>query len=434
MTAFLRELAPVWQPHSGQLAFLQADARIKVLSCGRRWGKTDACAAEVVGSLMGGEPTRHLLLAPTLAQAQILFQRVLDLLAGLIEHRPRREPSLSAKVRRTPFPRARVGIHSISARSGHVGRSLRGDGATHIVVDEAAFVPEELITEVAMPMLATTDGRLTLISTPRGRNHFWRFFQMGRDRRHGVWSRTAPSSESPFVSGGYLELQRELISERAFRTEYLGEFLESEGRVFRTDAIDAALVSQLGPAVAERYWIGIDWALSVDATAVVAMAGTRRDARLVAAHRFQADSWSDTVCRVREILKQFPHAEAFADATGVGAPVLEQLQRELPSARLHGATFTSPFKSSLIGNLVWMFENGAIQMEPHPDLIRELQHFEAVPSGTGTVRLGAASGFHDDLVIAMALACYRMPAGPPAPVRLGETRRFSTRPSQGGNP
>jgi hypothetical protein len=43
-----------WTAHPGQLAFLESTAKIKVLACGRRWGKTDACAAAIVASMLGG--------------------------------------------------------------------------------------------------------------------------------------------------------------------------------------------------------------------------------------------------------------------------------------------------------------------------------------------------------------------------------------------
>jgi hypothetical protein len=51
MTSFLNQLSPFWQPHAGQLEFLENPAKIKVLACGRRWGKTDACAAQIVSTL-----------------------------------------------------------------------------------------------------------------------------------------------------------------------------------------------------------------------------------------------------------------------------------------------------------------------------------------------------------------------------------------------
>ena len=51
MQEFLDWLSPIWKPHPGQLAFLEAKAKTKVLACGRRWGKTDACAVQILSKL-----------------------------------------------------------------------------------------------------------------------------------------------------------------------------------------------------------------------------------------------------------------------------------------------------------------------------------------------------------------------------------------------
>jgi hypothetical protein len=101
--SFLNRIKKIWRPHAGQLAFLSNDADVKVLACGRRWGKTDACAAQVVQILFGKTPSRHILVAPTLDQVRILFDRVLKFVdrltaAGLAPWRS--EP----KIRQAPYP------------------------------------------------------------------------------------------------------------------------------------------------------------------------------------------------------------------------------------------------------------------------------------------------------------------------------------------
>ena len=141
MNAFLEAIAPVWVPHQGQREFLESDAKTKVLACGRRWGKTDACAISILAALWHGSPTRQFIVAPTQDQATILFDRVVELLDLAAEAIPGFFPPY--KLKQTPYPKLRAGPHVVSARSGHRPRSLRGYGATHVIVDEAAYVPDE---------------------------------------------------------------------------------------------------------------------------------------------------------------------------------------------------------------------------------------------------------------------------------------------------
>jgi hypothetical protein len=416
---FLQRLAPVWSPHPGQREFLEAGARITVLACGRRWGKTDACAAKALFALTQERPVKHLVIAPTLDQARLLFDR----LARLIDEAGPMLGLGRPKLRRTPYPQMTIGPHRLQARSGHLGHALRGGEATHIVVDEAAYLPERVITEVAMPMLATTDGALALISTPNGRNHFWRFFEFGTRGEHGVWSRAAPSWESPLVSQGFLDVQRELIPERAFRVEYGAEFLDTAGAVFRSEAVEACLVPRVVPQ-GGPVRIGVDWARYGDYTAVAVLEGTREEARLVQTCRFHGLSWGEQARRVADVLTGWPEGRVVCDATGLGDPVLEMLRALCPRQAIEGAVFTSSVKGELIDGLAWLIERGALRFEPDVELLRELRHFHATPTEGGGLRLEAARGYHDDLVVALALAARELPRGTSVRIALGHRRAF----------
>lgn len=400
-----------WKPHPRQAEFLANPAKIKVLACGRRWGKTDVCAAEIASALLGKKPVRALILAPTASQSELLFSRIEEFVAH-------RQP----KVKRTPYPLLTLGEHRVMARSGHAPRSLRGLEATHIVIDEAAYLPESLVTEVAMPMLATTDGRLTMISTPRGMNHFWRFFRMGERGEHGIWSRQAPSQENPFVRAEYLEVQKELISERAYRVEYGAEFVEVAGRVFRSEAIEDCLVTSVENK--EKICIGIDWARYRDYTAVAVVSGCREDATLLHIERFNQMTWDLLVERTAEIIQQYKNPLIVCDATGVGDLSTELLEKRLTDVRLSGVKFNSGFKHELIDRLAWMFEKRAFKMLPNPDLLRELEYFEAKPTASGGTRLEATGGMHDDMVIALSLAAHGLESGVYRPIQVGRQRQF----------
>ncbi len=416
------KLLPIWKPHDGQRAYLEADAKYKVLACGRRWGKTDACAASILLGLMEGKPTNSLIVAPTLDQAKLLFERVREMLTmtadkGLLNHE-------EIKVRASPYPSLTYGPHRLRARSGHLARALRGNEATHIVVDEAAFVPEEVITEVVMPMLATTDGTLTLISTPCGRNHFYRFYQMGANGENGFWSRTAPTSESPFVRPSFLEIQRELISERAYLTEYEAQFMDSAGRVFRSEDIENCLVPKLPRDPAPEFFIGIDWARYTDFTTVAVICGTRQQAMLIETDRFNRMNWVDQIERVANLVLKYPAAYVLCDATGIGDLATEALRTRLPQFRVGEFLFGAATKPALVNGLVWVIERGGLKMTPNPVLQKELEHFESTTVSSGYTKFEGQSGYHDDMVIALALATHQLPTDYRPKIALGQERKF----------
>ncbi|MCL5066775.1 MAG: terminase family protein, partial [Thaumarchaeota archaeon] len=111
---------------------------------------------------------------------------------------------------------------------GNSGNSLRGHTAHLIVFDEAAFIPENVIMEVALPMLSTTGGTAILLSTPFDRDHyFYKAFTSP------LWSKYEfKTSDNPLVSKEFLEQQRAEIGEPRFRQEYLAEFVDYDTTYF----------------------------------------------------------------------------------------------------------------------------------------------------------------------------------------------------------
>ena len=419
MNEFLDVIAPVWRPHPGQREFLLNPAKIKVLACGRRWGKTDACAVQVLSAIFEGRASRHFLVAPTQDQATILFDRVCELLTKSQEEIPGLFPEF--KLKSTPYPKLRIGPHTVSARSGHQPRSLRGYEATHVIVDEAAYLPEQLMTEVLWPMLATNDGHFTLISTPRGLNAFWRFFRMGETGENGVWSRQASSSENPLIADSFLAVQRELISDRSFQTEYEAQFLEFSGAVFMMEVVEKCLD---GERIEPRLpiTIGIDWARFDDYSAIAVLSGPQQHAHLLEIRRLGRAPWRAQIAEVEALLQKYPGALLACDSTGMGQPMLEWIQHELPGVSMSGFRFDVKSKSDLIQTLVKAFESRSLRLPPDPQLIRELGNYESRQSDSGHVTTNAANGYHDDLVIALALAYFHAPRSLECPIRLGDRR------------
>jgi len=398
----LARLEPFWRPHPGQRRFLLAQAQTKVLACGRRWGKTEACAVLVVDGMdLPGKSTR-LLVAPTAIQSRLLFERALDF------HERLNGPVPKADLRRSPYPRFAHGKHEVLARSGKVPDHLRGMQADLVVVDEAAFVPESLATDVLAPMLATTDGRMALISTPNGHNWFWRMFETGRQGQHGVWSYRGPSSENPLVSARFLDEQRSLIRERAFETEYLALFQDVPGQVFREERIQACLTADLVWDPHLPVGVGIDWGQAHDYTAVVVVQSQGQEYAVLECLQVRRTSWADMVGLAARTAAEYGDGVAAMDATGTQSSVIEMATRELRPFRCLPVTFTPEVKRGLVERLAWAVETERLRLPPHPALLEELRQFGIKPTTSGGWRYEARSG-HDDLVIALALAIHALP-------------------------
>jgi len=94
------------------------------------------------------------------------------------------------------------------------------------------------------------------------------------------------------------------------------------------------------------------------------------------------------------------------DSTGIGDPIFDDLQRT--GIRVSGYKFTNASKADLIENLSMMIEQQKISYPNIPELINELKLYGYETTKGGTVRYGAPQGYHDDIVIALALAAWQL--------------------------
>lgn len=406
-----------WKAHPTQREWLLCDAETKVASCGRRWGKTEAAAVDAITFALARPGSTQIVVAPTYDQSRLIFGTVERLALASGVTRPR------SKITRTPYPKIALAGSIIMARTADEdGRNLRGHAADRVIVDEAAYVRDSVVTEVIAPMLADRNGRLVMISTPFGKNHFYRAFLRGR---HAPGAGTPgkalyasfsfPSWENPHISREYIERQRAEISPRQFSVEYEAQFVDDSSCVFSWDDIQAAVEAHScgrhGRTEGATVVAGIDWARYSDYTAVVALAVGDSQCRVIAIDRFNRMGWDSQVARVTEFLRLNRVTAALADSTSIGDPLLEQLRSRLwesgADISVEGYGFTNASKRDIIEHLALKFARHSIAIPADDRLVRELQYFEYELTDSGNVRLNAAPGQHDDLVIALALAAYQ---------------------------
>jgi hypothetical protein len=116
-------------------------------------------------------------------------------------------------------------------------------GVTLLLVDEAARVPDALYYNVR-PMLATSDGKIVLLSTPQGKRGFFYEEWIGQ----GQWHRVRQTVDScKRISPAFLEEERRSLGPRWYRQEYECSFEDMVAAVFAQEDLAAAMADDLGP-------------------------------------------------------------------------------------------------------------------------------------------------------------------------------------------
>jgi phage terminase large subunit-like protein len=375
------------EPHAGQLEVHNSDARFKVLSAGRRWGKTRLGVNECLDAASKGG--RAWWVSPSYKTSEVGW-RPLRQIARKI---PNAEVRLVDRMVTLP------GGGFVAVRSADNPDSLRGEGLDFVVMDECAFMQREAWTEAIRPALSDRLGKALFISTPKGRNWFWENYQRGINGEQGWQSWTYPTSTNPFIDKGEIEAAKRDLPEIIFRQEYLAEFVDDSGGVFRR-VQEAAILTPQEPQPGRQYVAGVDVAASVDYTVVTVMDAESKE--MVYMDRFNRVDYPVLIDRLESVYHRYHLTSMTVESNSIGRPVIDELVSR--GLNIVPFTTTSATKQGIIQNLQSAFENGLIRVLDDPVLVGELLSFEAKRNASGSFSYSAPDGMHDDCVMSLAIA------------------------------
>jgi len=271
-----------------------------------------------------------------------------------------------------------------------------------VTVDEAAMIRhlEEAWTAVIRPTLADYQGDAWIASSPKGRNYFYRMYQLGQDPNEPDWaSWQLPTAANPYIVVDEIEAMRRQMPERTFNQEVLAVFLESGDGVFRRIR-DAVSDLDPTPTAGHDYVIGIDWGKQHDFT-VITVLDTFLNA-VVAVDRFNQIDYAVQMGRLQALIDRYHPISVVVERNSMGEVLVEQAQRR--GWPVEAFTTTAASKRRAIDDLALAFEQGTLRIPDEAWLIDELEAYDMERLPSGLLRYGAPSGMHDDGVMSLAIA------------------------------
>ncbi len=368
---------------------------------GRRWGKTTCGVQEITKEGLRIRGT-YWWVAPTYQLSMIAWRKLLDEIPReMIMSIIKSEHMIQLANRTTIY------FKSADNPDRLVGEGLRG-----LVVDEAARCKQEIWDYNLRPTLSDLLGWALFIGTPKSHNWFHTMHLRGLDPNEPDYeSFTFPSADNPYLPEGEVDEAKKQIPERAFRQEYLAEFLQDGAGVFRgvRDCVldGYGIVNDVPWAKkypnnkipdGERYLMGCDLGRSHDYT-VITIIDSKRD--LVYYDRFTGINWELQKKRIVKAAKTYNNSQALIDKTGLGNAVVEDLRKQM---RATGFSFTHQSKEDIINSLSITIEERLIHYPDIPQMLGELEAYDYEVSPTGIYTYGAPTGYYDDCVVALALA------------------------------
>lgn len=294
---------------------------------------------------------------------------------------------------------------------------MRGPNPQGVILDEFSYQKREVWDSIVQPIMrANPSAWCWFLFTPCGRNHAADLYNYGLEdsKEWKSWKLTIHDS-GIFNDEQIIEAQRTSL-EPTWKSEYLCEFVEGQGAIFR-GVRDNAIAKPQPPKPGHIYVMGVDLAKVTDFTAIAVY--DRENNHQVYQDRFNVLEWPFQKKKIAMISRHYNNALVVIDATGVGDPIADDLLRV--GIPVQPVKFTEQTKKELIEKLSLYIEQKSAIMIPIDQTFLEFDNFSYEIGPTGKIRYGARQGYHDDIVIAHALAISELHEIPKKEPQVGQT-------------
>ena len=242
-TDILRCLDPVQlardagiEPDNWQAKLLRERPKRCLMLCSRQSGKTEVAIHLGLWTALFEPPALVLVVSPSQRQSQEVFRRL------LIAHgKLKGVPGLTQE----SALRAQFGNGSRVLALPGSEKTTRGYAGAHmIILDEAARVPDDLVTALR-PAMAVVDGSLIALSTPAGqRGFFYEAWTEGGEE----WTKVmVTANQCPRLTKEYLAGELKALGPQMFKQEFGCEFVADDENMFPAPMIDRAFTYEIRP-------------------------------------------------------------------------------------------------------------------------------------------------------------------------------------------
>lgn len=260
--------------HEGQKKITNSHARFKVVACGRRFGKT--AVATLVALAAFFQPNRRIwIVGPEYSHVEKVFQELYYILVVQMKVVGKNIEGSSARKSKGDYYIESPWGSIIEGKSGTNPDSMAGEALDLVVYDEAGLEPNlsTIWRQMLRPTLGDKLGSALFISTPRGKNAFYKLYKQGELGRRQTDGYTAvtnknddfrdwaswsmPTYTNPFIPySEYEDAKKEALMSGTytlFKQEYNADFESVSDAAF--PEFKASVIDDKDPSIRTPYHV-----------------------------------------------------------------------------------------------------------------------------------------------------------------------------------
>lgn len=380
----------LYEPHKNQLLIHQSindeDFKYYVLDIGRQFGKTMLAMNQLYYWLFNDSGCKCAWVSPIYKQSKKVYDEMVEAVITQVDIKKNAAELTIA-----------YGKSTLQFFSAERYDNIRGFTFDYLIVDEFAFIDQEAWTEVLRATVLVKGKKVLLISTPKGKNHFYTVFNLQHSNPQ-YKSFHMTSYDNPYIDPIEIDDAKATLPDHIFRQEYLAEFIDDAGSVFRNinDAIKPATTSS-------KLYFGLDLGRADDYTVLTVINELNQE---VLCKRWRHMDWSTIINEVVTILNE-KKPKGQIESNGAQDAIFEMIQKKITYGKNNVQPFvtTSKSKQTIIEDLIVCFEEKSIGILGEDFQKQELEVFTYEYNlKTRSIKYSAPTGLHDDYVMSRAIA------------------------------
>lgn len=383
-------------PKQKEIIDLCLDDQLKYIVCctGRQFGKSFLGVNILLKWVLEQPNSIAMFVSPIYAQGKKVFDELTNSIAN---------SGLTTEMNKSDLIVKFINGSIIYFRSAEREDNLRGYTLTHLIIDEAAFIKDDVWSTVLRPTTLVKGKKVLFLSTPKGKNWFYQMAMRGYSEDYPQYATYKASSfDTPFISQDELDEAKMSLPDNIYKQEILAEFIDDGGEVFSSLKMNSILEQYPSFDTNERYYAGLDFGRQNDYTVLIIL---NSKGEMVDFYRERQKTWEVIISEVVVKLKKWK-PQIFVEVNSIGDVLFETIRKQYPAVQAFVTSNDS--KQNIIEDLILNLNEQKLLL-PSQDLNFELYRemslftYEYSPR-TRKVRYTAPNGLHDDTVISLALA------------------------------
>lgn len=373
----------LYNPHSNQARIHQAinfePYKYYVLDIGRQWGKTMLAMNQVYYWAINNKGSKIGWVSPVYKQSEKVFDEMAK--------------AFDSNLIKTNAAKLTIEVCGslIQFFSSERYDNIRGFTFDYLVCDEFAFMAEQAWTEVLRATVLVKGKKVLLISTPKGKNHFYNLFNL--DGVNPQYKSFKMTSYDGLANHDEIDGAKATLPEHIFKQEYLGEFIDNGSGVFSN------LITNIQPEQTGRYYGGIDLGRADDYTVLTIV---NDKGQMMYCERWRHNTWQNIIQSMLPALNKY-NCHAYIELNSIGDVIYEQLKGLY--SKVYPFVTTAKSKNEIVEGLQVAIQNKEFTILDIDWLKKEFDLFTyEYNHKSRSIKYSAPLGFHDDGVMSTCIA------------------------------